>query len=898
MKIDWWMWLRFGVTSSMVAVCFGLASQPGLSQESGRVDEWEGERVDESDPSIPLSPHPSIPPSISQSATTVDEWMAQIEATPVQITGVRVETTETGLNVVLETAESDLATPTTEMVGNALVAEIPNAVLDLPDGEFFEAFGPAEGIALVSVTETTDGVQVSITGADAPPEAQVSTEAGSLVLSVMPGVADNLAEDPEAIQVVVTATRTEEEIADIPRSVTVVTREDIEEQSNLTTNVQDILGQTVPGLGPPTQSFRNAIQTLRGRNFQILVDGVPISTNQNTAFNQEFRSIAPSAIERIEVVRGPSAVFGEGAVGGVVNIITRQPEDGEVRQTATARINSRGNFAGESFGTYAEYGVSGTDGPIDATFNISWETFGYAFDAEGDRIPNFENAQENGRTLNLFGKLGVDFTDEQRLQFSVNHFDDRQEVEFISDPSLNDFPPGTRKAEALEIEDPEFIGIDGDPRRINTVANLVYTHDNLLGSEVALQAFYRNNFGVIGLPFDNRDFDGDPPFVVFNQQDSERWGGRLQIDTPFSEVASLLWGVDYSQENLSQPQQFFDVDLFDQSGGRVFRVIEENFTTPPYEVENLGLFAQLSWDISDRLLLSGGARYENISASVDDYTVFGIGFEPDRDIVGGSVNADDVAFNVGAVYRVTDELDVFASFAQGFGIPDLGRIFRSPPDGFTSVNEDLIFTQPQKVNNYELGIRGNWQDVQFSLAGFFNYSADGVSFNVVEVGDGFTQVEVARAPRRIYGVEATVDWQPSPTWQLGGLISWNEGEDDQGEEGDFVALSTRDIQPIKISAYVENETLPGWRNRLQALLVGDRDRGFDADRDPQPIEGYLVVDYISSIQVGPGEIQIGIQNLFNNQYFPLRSQIPGGFSNVQNRAAPGRTFSLGYRVTF
>jgi iron complex outermembrane receptor protein len=836
---------------------------------------------------------------VESPATTVADWVAQIEASQVQITGVRVEPTEMGLSIVLETAEGDLPNPTTQTVGNAVIAEIPNTVLNLPEGEPFEQFSPTEGIALVSLMNMPDGsVRVSITGTDAPPQAELSTEAGNLVLSVVPGVATAADADEDAIQVVVTATRTEEEIQDVPRSVTVVTREELEEQSNLTTNLQDILGQTVPGLGPPTQSFRNAVQTLRGRGIQILVDGVPISTNQNTAFSQELRSIAPSAIERIEVVRGPSAAFGEGATGGIINIITRRPGD-ELRTTVETRVTSRGDLAAESFGTYIEYGLSGPlGGPVDGLFNLSWETFGYSFDAEGDRIPNFDNAQENGNTINILGRLGFNISDDQRLQISVNHFRDTQEVEFISDPSLNDFPPGTRKAEALEIGEVEFIGIDGDPRRVNTVVNLNYTHDNLLGSQVALQGFYRSNFGVIGLPFDNRDFGGDPPFVVFNQQDSERWGGRLQIDTPFSEAASLLWGADYSRENLSQPQQFFDVDEFDRSGGRVFRVIAENFTTPPYEVENLGLFAQLSWDIGDRLLLSGGARYENISASVDDYTVFGIGFEPDRDIEGGSVNADDVVFNLGAVYRVTDELSLFASFAQGFGVPDLGRIFRSPPSGFTSVDEDLIFTQPQKVDNYELGIRGNWRDVQFSLAGFYNYSDSGVSFNVVEVGDGFTEVRVARAPRRIYGVEATVDWQLSPTWQLGGLISWNEGEDDQGDDGDFVALSTRDIQPIKISAYVENETLPGWRNRLQTLLVGDRDRGFNVDRDPQPIDGYFVVDYISSIQAGPGEIQIGIQNLFDNQYFPLRSQIPGGFTNVENRAAPGRTLSLGYRVTW
>lgn len=75
-------------------------------------------------------------------------------------------------------------------MGNALTADIPNAVLALPEGEMFEQFGPREGIALVSVMNMPDGgFRISITGADGPPQAEVSTEAGNLVLSVMPEIA-------------------------------------------------------------------------------------------------------------------------------------------------------------------------------------------------------------------------------------------------------------------------------------------------------------------------------------------------------------------------------------------------------------------------------------------------------------------------------------------------------------------------------------------------------------------------------------------------------------------------------------------------------------------------------------------------------------------------------------
>ncbi|MBE9079852.1 TonB-dependent receptor [Romeria aff. gracilis LEGE 07310] len=836
-----------------------------------------------------LQPSPMTDASEPEpAAPTLHDWLAQaVAAEPAVITDVQVNSTPAGLNIVLM-SDQPLSAGESRVVGNALITEIPNATLNLTDGAAAEQFSPAEGIALVQVSSLPDGgVQVAVTGTDAPPQAQISSEAGNLVLDITPGAATAESTEEGTIQLVVTATRTEEDIRDVPRSVTVITREEIEEQSQLTTNLQDILGQTVPGLGPPTQSFRNFPQTLRGRDVQILVDGVPISTNQSTAFVFELRSIAPSAIEQIEVVRGPSAVFGEGATGGIINIITRQPTE-ELTQTLETRGNTRGDFASDSFGTYLEYGASDTSEPFDAVFNASFESFGFAFDGAGDRIPFLGRAPENGRTFNILGKLGIDLGEEQRLQLSVNHFDDSNSVEFINDPTVDD-DPDADKARALR-RDIEFIGLDDEGIRRFTNVSLNYSHENILGSRLDAQGFYRNNFGRFAEPFE----DTVTGFFVTADQESERWGGRVEVETPFSEAFNLLWGADYSQENLSQPYQRIDADEFIESDFMVARFVEDIFLTPPYEVENLGLFAQAQWDISPNWLLSGGARYENIGVSVDDYTAV-LFQETPIDVEGGSISADDVVFNIGTVYDLTDEVSVFASFAQGFGVPDFGRLFRSPPEGFTSVEDDLDFTAPQKVDNYELGFRGQWDNVQFSLAGFYNYSDLGVT--LVQLTDPL-RVEVARAPERVYGVEATVDWQPSETWLLGSTVSWNEGENDLDEDGDFEALDTSRIQPIKLTAYVENETLPGWRNRLQALFVGGRDRGFEAGADFVEIESYFVLNYISSIQAGPGTIQIGIQNLLDEEYFTVGNQQFAPFSLMEKVAAPGRTISIGYQVDF
>jgi iron complex outermembrane receptor protein len=81
-------------------------------------------------------------------ATTVKEWRAQIEAQTVQVTGVRLDRTDTGLEITLETAEGrplqiDATKFRTE--GNSLIADIPNAVLALPNAQVFKAENPTGG---------------------------------------------------------------------------------------------------------------------------------------------------------------------------------------------------------------------------------------------------------------------------------------------------------------------------------------------------------------------------------------------------------------------------------------------------------------------------------------------------------------------------------------------------------------------------------------------------------------------------------------------------------------------------------------------------------------------------------------------------------------------------------
>ena len=284
-------------------------------------------------PEHPITPlSDDSPPDLNQYAITVSEWMAQIEASRVQITAIRLEETETSLQIVLETVQGELPVPTTEIVGNALIAEIPNAVLTLPEGDSFEQFEPAEGIALVRVTnEPGDSVRVDITGTDAPPVVEVT--ATGLMVTLGEAVAGT---DDDAIQIVVTgeadegynpsaattATRTDTPLRDIPQSIQVAPQQVLEDRNVRTLN-QAL--ETVSSVSAGERFAGAPIENRLIRGF-----GQPQEGNfRNGLPDNDFFSLTPlETVERVEVLKGPSSVlFGSFSPGGIVNVITRQPLD-------------------------------------------------------------------------------------------------------------------------------------------------------------------------------------------------------------------------------------------------------------------------------------------------------------------------------------------------------------------------------------------------------------------------------------------------------------------------------------------------------------------------------------------------------------------------------------------
>ncbi|NNM72857.1 TonB-dependent receptor [Enterovirga sp. DB1703] len=221
--------------------------------------------------------------------------------------------------------------------------------------------------------------------------------------------------------VVVTADRRPEPIGRSASAITVVTREEL--QSFSPTNLVDAL-RNVPGLdvsdagGPGSTT----VVRLRGANTGqtlVLIDGIRVNDPTSASGEFDFSNLLPTAIERIEVLRGPqSALYGSDAIGGVVNIITRSG-GGQPRFEARTEGGSYGTFSSSAT-------ASGSVGPWSYAFSGGGQTTN-GFSRYGYRIPQLERRfgkfEPDGFTRwGGYGRLGYDAGEGVRLEIGMLSF--------------------------------------------------------------------------------------------------------------------------------------------------------------------------------------------------------------------------------------------------------------------------------------------------------------------------------------------------------------------------------------------------------------------------------------------------------------------------------------------
>ena len=677
-------------------------------------------------------------------------------------------------------------------------------------------------------------------------------------------------EEEEAI--VVTGSRFSDAIQTYPGSFTVIGQEAISDQLATTRDIASVLSFSVPGLAQGNGTAANVEQSLRGRPVRLFVDGIPIS-NPLRDGGRDVRLIAPSALERIEVVRGASALYGQGGAGGVINYITKRgarSDDWSFRTEAGTGVSL--THAEDSWRPYVFQSAAGGFGPFDINVNGSYEQVSGQYDANGDRLPpdpNLFGGIADSDIYNFFGKIGLDLGRTQRLELMVNSYKQTQETDYnvVAGNIATQTP-------ASAIESPS------DPRALdqeneNIVSYLAYSNSDVLGSSLRAQIYRVENRAIFA--FEPARLGGTQTSI-----DSEKTGLQLDIRTPvswFGPEGLLLWGVDVSRDITEQP--LIPLTAID---GRTF--------SPPLEQDNVAFFVQLELPLTERLTLRAGVRHDDFTLTVDDF-IAGLTNVP---IQGGELEYDATPINIGGTYQLNENLQLFAGFSQGFSVPDIGLPLRRAGNGVANVA--ALRPDAAVADNYEVGMRGAWEHFNFAAAYFINTSEIGTDF-VIDTANP-TEVNILREEERIEGFEVALggDFGTDTRWGLN--YSWLEGERDANRDGSVeTPLTGRRIPPSQFNAFLEHDITSWWMLRMQLAHTGDRNE-FPNSPIGSFYEGRVRattrIDASTSFEFGASDLSIGVNNLLNDDYFTSTSQLVN--RNDRFSKAEGRTLYLRYGVNY
>lgn len=748
----------------------------------------------------------------------------------------------------------------------------------------------AHGLQIFYAPQTVAGMQAQAVSGTMTPQQALSALLKDQALRVRQDGAATIIEPASAGQpqvmapIEVSASRTASNLVSPVQQTIVLERDALQELRTGSDSLATILSKTVPGMADSSRTMTDYGQTLRGRGVLVLVDGIPLNTNRDSSRN--LANINPATIERVEVLRGSSSIYGAGATGGIVSITTR-PAGGEtVSETTVTAVSPLSRLHADGLGGQLQQHFAGSQGMVDYSLDLGARHNGASYDAQGRRIAPEPSQGDlfDSNIYSLGGKLGLRIDDQQRLQLSASYYNADQDSDYTSDPSVGRLPPGSARAQpmsGLQLADQNQIR--------NTLLNLEYEHLNLLGSKVTAQMYYRDYFTRF-TPFDARAVVTRGNNVDQVTQNTKVFGSRLTVDTPLGEKSKVLWGADFNQERSDMPIDIFDPAAYDRSGGRVFNRIGSLTYMPELTTRSTGLFAQLEHRFNEQWSVQGGARYEYASARFGDFVPLSqLRVPSPATVQGGSVNYDALLWNVGVAYAPVQGQELYANFSQGFQLPDIGVQMRNARPGFDIGASDL---QPVKTNNYELGWRGGVENTSASLAVFYTTSKLG---DVQSFNNGLI---LTRTEERIYGIEGTVDTSTDDEkWGAGGTFTWMKGRE-QPDGGSWQGMTGYRVPPVKLTAYLQYRPNERWSNRVQANYFGAKDYRLDGKESfgRRDASSYFTVDVMSRYQPNPRNTFIlGVENLFNRDYYPLYSQLMRSNTNTSRLPAAGAVLTLTYQ---
>ena len=733
--------------------------------------------------------------------------------------------------------------------------------------------------------------------------------AAMFVSPTLNGFAEEVASDEttsDTLKISVTGTRSPRSTKDVPASVKVTDKNEIDTRG--ITDLRELFKYDagVSIKSNATNYFNNFGQNsvnIRGMDEnRVLIQRDNINLPNRYSFSYQLgrgEYVDLSTLKSVEVLKGPaSSLYGSDALGGLVSYQSLYPED---------LLGSDENFKIE-----IPVRFDGSSNQTSGTTRIAVRDDGSGF--EGVLVTTLSYGEEDNVKADDKYIDDSEITKKNIYTNVVKNIDDFSRVNFIYENV--DTQRDTNQAKARLSSSYSSIQEDVDVNR--WMGQLGYEYENQNSGKMLnyakvnlyVQDAEWNDDSVVEYPGGfSRGRYSEPKTVVNDYRyDDESKGFNIQLRSNSSSSGinhEFTYGVDYSTTFNTRPRN----KTTTQSGTTTVENIKD---TADADTAKYGFYIQdaITFDKADKLELIAGIRYDkyDIDAESDSAyqnTVDSVGpVNPVVDLENSTVNP-----SLALIYKLSPELSAFGKYSTAFRSPTHSELNTAHGNRFRGyyylANPDL---KPETSDNYEFGLKGDYSKLDFSLVSFLSKYEDLIEDKTTRTGTDC--VALIRRPcdvivpsnvedAEIWGIELNSEYnfnEDKTGFSLISSVAYSYGDDTSGTE-DKELTSIEPFKAILGLRYTDSDNK--WSTELTNTYVGDA-RTTD-ELDDNPSQSYSVLDLTSVFNVNERlSVDVGIFNLNDTRYFnysTVKSQ-KASTADVNRFSEPGRNIKAGFKFIF
>ena len=840
-----------------------------------------------------------------------------------KISGVKVEKTQNGLKLSLETSQLDAVKSKTIIEDKSvIIIKLSNAQLHLPNGREFRQENLGVGINSLSVKQVGEAeVQVKIIGENKLPNIERVESNSNLIFHINNSLPVNtLTNNQQSEEIELIAVGKKESLENVPANVTVIDAEQIEKQQ--ARDIRDLV-RYEPGVSVPNNTRGGLqgvnIRGLGGNRVQMEVDGIRLPAEFSYGSSQLGRDYVDiETLNALEIFRGNnSGESGSDALGGTVNFKTAEAANLLDTLGKDSFTSVRSGYSSKDKSLFGTITQANRFDDVDTLF-VYTRRDGSEFEV-GNGNSIYQDDQDKTRN-NFLGKVTYNIDEQSFVEFTGEIFNNVTDSKFstanipglafeFSTTDLEEKVTTNRQRVSLAYQ---FDKPDSDSW-VNFARTHVYFQNVLTEEENFKKTSSRGN---IGSQEEEKDLT------------DRSFGANVKLRSDFdlgNTNHRLSYGLDISNTYNERNNLRFDTT----SGTRVDARGYPQKDFPDSNTFRLGVYLQDEIAFGNsKLKVIPGLRFDSYKLSTENNPEFTRKGNDAVDISESAINP-----SLGVVYEANPGLNLFARYSRGFRPPiydEANFSFRADIPGRPHKGIPNPDIKTETSNNFELGLRSRSKQFDFDVTGFYNRYDDFIEraaligYDNNDIGSitpvpfqVFQTKNVSEA--EIYGLEIKAAYrfnsQPGGFALRGGLgfqvgndltedrplstvgplqavlgLGYKSPNDKWGAElvGTFVAKAREQ------ESFVNPRSIVVGQPESSRTLI-----------DPYEPEGYALVDMIGYYKINPNlTLTAGVYNIFDAEYYQY-SDVSSLDTNSRvfeaqrgRYAQPGTNFAVGLNWSF